>query len=51
LRKDGYNIPRDAAKRAQESYIGLTSEALEAIKELLGSHETTMKDNTGAMYQ
>jgi hypothetical protein len=51
LRADGYKIPRGASKRAQGSYIGLSSEALERIKELIGaSHEENLND-TGAMFQ
>ena len=51
LRKDGYKIPRGAAKRAQDSYIGLSSEALERIKELIGSQQDDIIDNTGGMFQ
>lgn len=51
LRADGYKIPRGSAKRAQESYIGLSSEALERIKELIGAHHEENLSDTGAMFQ
>ena len=51
LRADGYKIPRGASKRAQDSYIGLSSEALERIKELIGAHHEENLNDTGAMFQ
>jgi len=51
LRADGYKIPRGAAKRAQDSYIGLSSDALERIKELIGAHHEENLNDTGAMFQ
>jgi len=52
LRKDGYKIPRGASQKAQGIYTGLTTEALERIKELLGAQQQeTVSSNTGAMYQ
>lgn len=51
LRKDGFKIPRGAAQKAQGIYTGLTTEALERIKELLGAQQQDSLSNTGAMYQ
>lgn len=51
LRKDGFKIPPYSAKRAQDSYIGLSSEALERIKELIGATNEITKTDTGAMFQ
>lgn len=51
LRKDGFKIPRGAAKKAQGIYTGLTTEAIERIKELLGAQQQETVSNTGAMYQ
>jgi hypothetical protein len=52
LRKDGFAIPPYSAKRAQDTYTELTSEALEAIKELIGAKiEESKISNAGVMFQ
>jgi len=51
LRESGFSIPQETAKMAEDSYNGISSEAIERVKELMGSHEKTIDRGSGGMYQ
>ena len=50
LRENGFSIPEGIENDAQESYMGITSEALERVQELMGSHPKKESD-MGGMFQ
>lgn len=51
LRLNGFTIPEETEKSAQDSYIGITSEALERVQELMGSLPTKEENHNGGMFQ
>lgn len=51
LREHGFSIHENAGSDAQESYIGITSEALERVQELMGSQPRREESHNGGMFQ
>lgn len=51
LRENGFSIPENTEESAQDSYIGITSEALERVKELMGSQIVKDESHNGGMFQ